>query len=83
MANNSEAAVHLGISIDESFAEFSLVKNTTPYEVLATKRVYIPRDSLKTSLPAFLTEFAEHKPQLAYVSMRFLEKILEIGRAHV
>lgn len=77
MANNFAAAVHLGISIDESFAEFSLVKNTTPYEVLANKRVYIPRDSLKTSLPAFLTEFAEHKPSLAFVSMRFLEKILD------
>ncbi len=76
---NAANVTALGISIDESFAEFSIVQKTslTDGDLVASHRVYLSRESVKTALPTFLAQNSEHKIQAAYVGMRFLEKMLD------
>ncbi len=80
IVNKSAESTYLGISVDESFAEFSLIDATRPSllpQNLAQHRIYFSRESLKSALPAFLATHRALKPQKVFVSLRFLEKILE------
>lgn len=70
----------LGVSVGESFAEFSLVQNPASFstmKVLAQKRSYIPREGLKNSLQQFLIQNKETTPEAAFFGLRFLEKLLD------
>lgn len=70
----------LGVSVGESFAEFSLLQDPTSFSntsVLAQKRSYLPREGLKNSLQSFLALYPDQKPMEAIFSLRFLEKILD------
>ncbi|KHD89485.1 MAG: hydantoin utilization protein [Bdellovibrio sp. ArHS] len=63
----------LGVSVGESFAEYSLLSDANP---VAQKRVYLARENLKQSLSQFITEHAEQKPSQAFVSLRLPKKLL-------
>ncbi|MNJ98449.1 hypothetical protein D3C87_162150 [compost metagenome] len=70
----------LGVSVGESFAEFSLVQNPATFsnmKVLAQKRSYLPREGLKNSLQQFLTTHKDTPPEALFLSLRFLEKLLD------
>lgn len=64
----------LGVSVGESFAEYSLLSDSQP---LAQKRVYLSRENLKQSLRQFVSEHAEHKPQHAFVTLRLPKRLLD------
>lgn len=57
----------LGVSIGESFAEYSLLSDSQP---VAHKRVYLSREGLKPSLQAFLNS-SDLKVSRAFVSLGF------------
>ncbi len=63
----------LGVSVGESFAEYTLLSNSQP---VAQKRVYLLRENLKQSLLQFLTEHSQSKPTQAFVSLRLPKKLL-------
>lgn len=63
----------LGVSVGESFAEFSLLSDSKPH---AQKRVYLSRENLKQSLLQFATENSDKKPEFAFVSLRLPKKLL-------
>ncbi|KYG62656.1 hydantoin utilization protein [Bdellovibrio bacteriovorus] len=63
----------LGVSVGESFAEYSLLSDTKP---VAQKRVYLARESLKQSLSQFVNDNAGQKPTQAFVSLRLPKKLL-------
>lgn len=64
----------LGISVGESFAEYSLLLDSKP---LAQKRVYLARENLKQSLTQFLTQHAESAITKAFVCLRVPKKLLD------
>ncbi len=64
----------LGVSVGESFAEYSLMSDSKP---VAQKRVYLSRENLKQSLSQFMTEHADKKPQHAFISLRLPKKLLD------
>lgn len=64
----------LGISVGESFAEFSLLSGDQP---LAHKRIFLARENLKSSLQQFLLEHQDQAPQKVFISLRFSEKLLD------
>ncbi len=64
----------LGISVGESFAEFSLLSGDEP---LAHKRIFLARENLKSSLQQFLAEHHDKVPQKVFISLRFSEKLLD------
>jgi N-methylhydantoinase A/acetone carboxylase, beta subunit len=71
--------VVLGVSVGESFLEMTLAADGTSFsgqKILAQKRAYLPRESLKSSLSQFLEANKETPPTKAFVGMRFLEKLL-------
>jgi N-methylhydantoinase A len=69
----------LGISVDESFAEFNLLKvgKAGATKSLSQQRNFLPRESLKNSLRKFLERNSETPVDRVYISLRFLEKILD------
>lgn len=71
----------LGISVDESFAEFSLLKigggKSGGAKSLSQQRNFLPRENLKNSLRKFLEKNAGVPVDRLYISLRFLEKILD------
>lgn len=64
----------LGISVGESFAEYSLLEGTKP---LAQKRVYLARETIKQSLLSFLAENTFAAPQNVFVSLKIPKKLLD------
>lgn len=62
----------LGVSVGESFAEFSLLSDSSP---LAQKRVFHSRESLKSSLTQFIAPHG--KIQKAFISLRVPKKLLD------
>lgn len=64
----------LGVSIGESFAEFSLKCDN---EFKAQKRVYLARESLKSSLQQFLAPFKSQELSAAFVAIRIPKKLLD------
>lgn len=64
----------LGISVGESFAEYSLLKGAKP---LAQKRVYLARETIKQSLTSFLAENADTPPQTVFISLKIPKKLLD------
>lgn len=64
----------LGVSVGESFAEYCLLEGT---EVLATKRAYLSRESLKNSLQLFLSDHSDKKIAKAAVTLRVSTKLLD------
>lgn len=63
----------LGVSVGESFAEYSLLSDSEP---VSQKRVYLARESLKQSLTQFLAE-QKQKPEHVFVSLRLPKKLLD------
>ncbi|MGZ3773985.1 MAG: hydantoin utilization protein [Pseudobdellovibrionaceae bacterium] len=63
----------LGVSIGESFAEYSLLRDAEPVD---EKRVYLSRENLKQSLQQFISEQDDKKPRYAFVSFRLPKKLL-------
>ncbi|MGZ3771090.1 MAG: hydantoinase/oxoprolinase N-terminal domain-containing protein [Bdellovibrio sp.] len=63
----------LGVSIGESFAEYSLLHDAEP---VAEKRVYLSRENLKNSLQQFVLELGDKKPAFAFISFRLPKKLL-------
>lgn len=63
----------LGVSVGESFAEYTLLANSKP---VAQKRSYLLRENLKQSLQQFLSENSAHQPTTAFVSLRLPKKLL-------
>lgn len=63
----------LGVSIGESFAEYSLLSDAEP---VAEKRVYLSRENLKQSLQQFIAEQGDNKPGYAFISFRLPKKLL-------
>jgi len=68
-----QKSVLLGVSVGESFAEFSLLSDSKP---LAQKRVYLSRENLKQSLQQFVGEHSATTPAHAFVSLRLPKKLL-------
>lgn len=64
----------LGVSVGEAFAEYTLLEGT---KVVATKRAYLSRESLKSSLQQFVTTHSENKISKAAISLRVQEKLLD------
>lgn len=64
----------LGISVGESFAEFSLLSGDQP---LAHKRIFLARENLKSSLQQFLADHQDKTPLKVFISLRFSEKLLD------
>lgn len=64
----------LGVSVGESFAEYSLLSDSKP---LAQKRVYLSRESLKQSLSQFVSEQGDVKPIKAFIGLRLPKKLLD------
>lgn len=64
----------LGISVGESFAEYSLLLDSKP---LAQKRVLLSRESLKTSLAQFIGEQTDAKVSQAFISLRVPKKLMD------
>ena len=69
-----QKSVQLGVSVGESFAEYTLLSNSEP---IAQKRVYLAREGLKQSLSQFISENLENKPHQAFVSLRLPKKLLD------
>lgn len=69
-----QKSILLGVSVGESFAEYSLLSNSKP---LAQKRVYLSRDNLKNSLQQFVNDNADSKPDHVFVSLRLPKKLLD------
>lgn len=66
----------LGVSIGESFAEFSLLSDSSS---VAQKRVYLSRESLKQSLAQFLSQQKDSKITQVFVSLRTPKKLLDFN----
>lgn len=64
----------LGISVGESFAEYSLLSGDQP---LAHKRIFLARENLKSSLQQFLEQHQDKTPEKVFISLRFSEKLLD------
>ncbi len=64
----------LGISVGEAFAEYCLLEGRT---VIATKRSYLSREGLKSSLNQFILNHSDKKIGKAAVSIRVPEKLLD------
>lgn len=64
----------LGVSVGDSFAEFSLLSDST---TLAQKRVYLSRENLKTSLTQFVAPYKEQQIAKAFISLRVPKKLLD------
>jgi N-methylhydantoinase A len=64
----------LGMSLGESFVEFALLSDS---KVIATKRSYLPRENLKSSLQAFLEAQKQHTLSEAYISLRVPQKMFD------
>lgn len=69
-----QKSVQLGVSVGESFAEYTLLSNSEP---IAQKRVYLAREGLKQSLSQFISVNLENKPHQAFVSLRLPKKLLD------
>lgn len=66
----------LGVSVGESFAEYTLLSDSQP---VAQKRAYLARESLKTSLMDFVSSHPECQPQKAFVSLRLPRRLLDFN----
>lgn len=64
----------LGVSIGESFAEFSLLSDSNP---IAQKRIYLSRESLKASLAQFVSQNAKGPVSKAFVGLKAPRKLLD------
>lgn len=68
----------LGVSVGESFAEYTLLSDLKP---VAQKRAYLARETIKQSLQQFLAENAEQAPAQAFISLRLPKKLLDFQLA--
>lgn len=64
----------LGISVDESFVEIGLLSKN---KLVDSQRSFLPRENLRSALRKFLEKHRSTPIDRAYVSLRFLEKILD------
>lgn len=71
----------LGISVGESFAEYSILSQspTAAAQSVAQRRVYLSRESLKNSLGKFLAEHSDTKPEQVFISLRLPKKLLDFN----
>lgn len=64
----------LGISVGESFAEYSLLQDS---KSIAHKRVYLSRENIKASLSQFVSAHADKKIDHAFVSLKIPRRLLD------
>lgn len=64
----------LGVSVGEAFAEYCLLEGA---ETVATKRAYLSRENLKSSLQNFVSEHLDKNISNAAVTLRVPEKLLD------
>lgn len=64
----------LGVSVGESFAEFTLKSDN---DTVAQKRVYLARENLKSSLQQFLNPYSESQLQYVFAAIRVPKKLMD------